>query len=1039
MAKENKKKNEITNIDKRKGRRYIDAANKLNNILREMRLTTFKRRIKIKLLEEYSNGRFFDIPFGLLDMNQKFDKEVIKDLQNKFENSKNIPTFIPENLYDLKNSEEVRRVRSIMEGKGVYVSLDLEELSLLPHNSVQKRELLDFTQRNFDEKKYSNRKEDDLNLIVENVKKATDAGNSSEGKEIIYNQENQGVYERKLYVYLMEVFHGVTTILGRDIGKVLEENIKNLDETYIGNKISIQRWFLRKRDDFIRRIGNSSSKDDVKDTVFSIIDVLKECGALDELIEKENKTLNYLNNFLPQESRLDNFDEEDVRNDIELLDVNKLEELQFLLLNNRHFANKIAHVYEDYMFTNLFVNTLDFENNLPSIKEKQIAEHFGYIDKFISEKFYDLDDSTKERLKNVFVEKTLKLSSEYFTKNKLFDDNKEDVFRRMKIALILNPTQYERENFKSLENKEKRINKQEYNKLRACLGSNDELDEIIKKILGDDESKVLKHIEETKYKKTREEAESIKNKISEIADKIIENRTKIIIGNQIIRDIAISKGKNVDFESVTHASNLNIEETIAFYGLTKEEVLSGLCNLAQCALSKLPEDIRKLPFKHNAYKEGVKNAQLRPEERILLDGFSLKSEKNADDFLKKMMDYHNELKESKENIIDLCDKPMIKNYSDKPMIKNCSEKVRYCKDLTDKFKGIIDDYYEYMTREVELGIREKFPSAFRVISLLMQTDSAVYDYYKTRDNETKMIIEDVKNIKIERNFAQFSFVDLVKEFEDSVKKDGVVRNIYDVFTSMAGQVDLDKKLFKVKHKATTELLNNVKNNPNILVEGHLPTEYKDGLINILVSGGYQKNSCHNKYAELPDLREKIDVEEPEIMEQYYKQEKGNKIPLNTYIYKRPISNVQMKGFQTVAKIIGSIDGKYTLRENELDEEAQGILNSLKELKEKNPIQYGSLTPRFLLGAGIDYYRSYYGSIDKKFEKVVEDEERILEDRILSETIEDVSKTEDEVPKNDLKYAINERFKKAIRYERIKKENRRIISIFKGKCADKEEK
>lgn len=1045
MGKRDNRKSEVKKknikIDWREERKFRDSEKKLNAILRKIHFTSFEKRIKMKLLEEYSNGRFFDIPAGLFDVSQKDDREVIKILQHKFENSSEIPTFIPENLYDPNNLIDTHRLRSIMEKNGVYVSLDLDELFLLPYNSAQKRQIFDLAKTNISSKSINKHRyvyiRNEKERIEENALKTIKAGYMSEGKDKISNQGKQGVYERRLYIYLMDVFHGVSSISGNDIEDLLNK-LESLDELYVGNRILVQKNFLRKRDESIRKISDSAKKvsDNEKDTLFSIMDILKECGALEELIKKENELVAYLNKFLPEKSKLESFDEKDLEREIKELDANQLGDLEILLLHNRHFANKIAHIYEDYMFTNVFVNAISSDEifgnttrNIPSIKEKNILEHFRYVDQFISKNFYTMDTAKRERLKNAFVRDTLKLSSEYLEKKALLEDNKENVLRRMKIALILNPSKYEIDNFKSLINIEERITSQEFNALRSKSGTNEELDEIIKKVLRDDESKVLLHIEKNKYNKTRDEANSIKNKITEVADKIIEDKITITIANQIIRDIAISKRKNIDFKNVIHDINLSINDVIAFYGLTQKEVLSELCMRKESVLNKLPQDVRKLPPKHNKLKEELRKVTLAKKERILVEcEFGTQDEKEAEKFLEKMMNIHNGLKDAREDIIKLCDRPIIKGYD---------EKARYCKAITNQFKMILDDYYDYMTKEIELGRRDNFPSAFEVITLLLNKTSK-QDSYTKRDKKDIDILNELKQIRIERNFTQVSFVELVKEFEKDVTKDGVIKNVYDVFSIMAGQVDLDKCLFNIKHKATTELLHVAQNDPDIFIEGNLPTEYQTGLINVLIDGGYQKNSCHNKYAELPDLLAEIGdvVEEPKVMEDYYKQEEKNKYPLNTYIYQSPLSDMQREGFQTVAKIIGSIEGKYEFGENELNEEGHAILRSLKTLKEDSPMQYGSLTPRFLLGAGIDYYRSYYGSIDKPFAKVVEDKERLLNNRILVEENVELAA----LPENEEKviYLIGV-LKTAFSYVGLKDEAKRIISKLKLRHNDKEEK
>jgi hypothetical protein len=126
--------------------------------------------------------------------------------------------------------------------------------------------------------------------------------------------------------------------------------------------------------------------------------------------------------------------------------------------------------------------------------------------------------------------------------------------------------------------------------------------------------------------------------------------------------------------------------------------------------------------------------------------------------------------------------------------------------------------------------------------------------------------------------------------------------------------------------------------------------------------------------------------EPEEHSNYYKEEEQNKCPLNTYIYRPTMSNFQRKGFQTTAKLIASIDGKYEVEDDNLTEEESQILEKLKALKAEKPKVYASIKPRFMLGAGVEYYKSYYGITKRKFKDVVNEEEGKLSIKISEEKI-----------------------------------------------------
>lgn len=951
-------------VNSREELRYKISEKKHNRIMRQMKIDTFESRIKMQIMEEYENGRFFDIPSGLFDENKKYDRLYLERLRLLFEKNNENTSFIPQNLYKIKISP-------------------LHLYTMLNDRGKEN----DFISRVADHTLFKPQE------IVMTAYKASLAGIMSKDKVVIGEESKNDVYERRLYVYLMDVYRGVTTIKGEQLENVLPM-LEQLDDLYIGNKIAISNTFLRRKDRDLRIIGkvndDFSSKDiddetgnneliqRRKEMMLKIIDVLKESGTLKELIEKENQVIQFLNMYLPSSVKLDNINEEELLESFKGLDVGKLEDLEYLLLSNRNFANKLAHVYEDYMLTNVFVNACESEKifgdktqGVVGIKDIRLEAIFSFADAFMQKDFFKVENIKRENDKADFVANVLKLNLNYITNKRTLDDNMNDVLRRMKIKMILNPSRNECDRYNVLSRVSEILTSEDLKTLK-CQGEDViELDRIIKKVFGDDEKNVTTYVKKEKYGEIKKLVENLECEATSIADKIIADKIDIDRTKLLIKRIAISLGKINESDVISSDVNGNIYEVIKYYKLTEAEVLKGLVDIRNEYLNELPEEVRSLPKSHLKLPEEFKKAKFS-EFGIFMFNAGYKDENEAKQFLDSINEKQEKLPEIKQKIMDFCDKPEIKNHD---------SKIRYCKAITDRFIKLMDDYYQKMSSDVELGIRDDFPSAFAAVSLLLLKEKSVYQQYFAEKTEFKSMLESVEQLEFEQNFTMVKFSDLLRELHQDMVDDGIIKHIDEVLEVMAKQVDTDKSLYKVKHKSTVDLLSIAKRNPDrMYIEGNLSTEYRLGIINLIMSGSYQKNSCHNKFAELDELSECCSniTPEPDCFKKYYVYSRNNTVPLNTYIYQNNIGISQVDGFQKVARMIGVLDdNKCDIDVDKLSVEEKEIFERVKDLKTNNPIQYESIKPRFLMGAGVEYYKSYYGISGISYDQVVEQEEAYM--------------------------------------------------------------
>ena len=202
---------------------------------------------------------------------------------------------------------------------------------------------------------------------------------------------NKGLHSYSLLFALNEL----EKLRGREgIRKIFAFELKDITDE-LGQIIkSENRKALTDIKDFS---SNKESFENSRKVLLSIIDALDKTGCLNELIKRENKNINEINKFLSPENRIANIDKESLIERVNALDMTKKDDVIEMLLYSRHFSNRLAHSFDDYIYTNLYMSAERQEDY--EIKRKQRIKYVeNDVRKALLEDFENDPDAEKNAI-----------------------------------------------------------------------------------------------------------------------------------------------------------------------------------------------------------------------------------------------------------------------------------------------------------------------------------------------------------------------------------------------------------------------------------------------------------------------------------------------------------------------------------------------------------------------------------------------------------------------------------------------------------------
>lgn len=445
-------------------------------------------KIKYALEKEYRRGNFYDIP-----KTYACDYSFINKLRTIFLESNELNQRIPMGLFEdldtlkyaallsniiykirrgvnfdlftIKNATTDSRISDIA-WKDFKTSLEnIAQTENTPNLAVRKIKLsvIDFLKEDVDKKKLLE------NIFIERLEKEQFGRARLVEGPLNFGALSAQYYEGKLFQTFKEIYASNFKQIELDNSKDMDLNLFEFvnginaffDENSIANlEDENARKNLLKQKKYLQR---------------SVLD-LEKIGCLDELINSENSNIDGLNEFLSDENKIPKISKKSLLSDINSLDVTKPEDAIRMLLMNRHFTNKLAHNYEAFVISNIYMNTVNdnvfrtkVERN-DEILKRQIKEKQDRI----------IELYNKARLKYAEESKKGKVTDFSFA-NEFFEEYKEFVSKNknatMKDLIInKNPNNEKRirENIGSKLTKQNK-QKEKTNKFEYCLEVFEEL------------------------------------------------------------------------------------------------------------------------------------------------------------------------------------------------------------------------------------------------------------------------------------------------------------------------------------------------------------------------------------------------------------------------------------------------------------------------------------------------------------------------------------------------------------------------------------
>lgn len=275
-------------------------------------------------------------------------------------------------------------------------------------------------------------------------------------------------------------------------------------------------------------------------------------------------------------------------------------------------------------------------------------------------------------------------------------------------------------------------------------------------------------------------------------------------------------------------------------------------------------------------------------------------------------------------------------------------KEEYTKEVLREFIEILDDYKKAITQSKQCSF-EECPSYVEFIkSVISRSD-----------------IETFSKLEGSKNGFVYNIVERVNSFIEQCTDEKIIFDITTRMTEMANQYDFREKAYTLKHDNTMMLLNAKRDGICDIYMEQTPSRESDtgktidGVTDFFAENSMQIFGAHFKPDE-PEARIswlKTCPKIPKEIDKIFSFAKS-KISLHLGVPMEKITPSQKKEFEQLVETISYLDG------NIYDPEKESELLKLEELRalkndKKSIGTYQILKVKFLLGAGLDRYRSYY--------------------------------------------------------------------------------
>ena len=247
-------------------------------------------------------------------------------------------------------------------------------------------------------------------------------------------EKNSNATEKEIVDFYMKVLGTVYEKVAKETANIYNDYINNDVESMI--KYSIYRYDEKNIVSFDTEKKDEAIRDfeEQRLLLIAILKNLSKVGALDELVDSENNSIDQVNVIFSDENKIEHVTKESIFNRVMALDLSSKDDVLELFVLSRHYANKLAHNYDNYMWTTLFLNTVS-DKEFVEIKNKkridkevlregryteledlfdkmwqdkeaydtfvQIMKSYGKSEKFVKNMFNPRNQNAKTLLKNI--------------------------------------------------------------------------------------------------------------------------------------------------------------------------------------------------------------------------------------------------------------------------------------------------------------------------------------------------------------------------------------------------------------------------------------------------------------------------------------------------------------------------------------------------------------------------------------------------------------------------------------------------------------
>lgn len=375
-----------------------EILNRVKTLAGRIERDVYQAKMKYGIREEYKKGIFHSIPKDL------FDKDELLELQRIYIVSTKNYQWIPSGLFDFsKKSEKKIFFESLISKVEQGIIIDFSQiptgmfskqeekllLTIAKHQTnrlnldleIAEDEYLDIFYKNSNYKEKNHFYSDDMFEYSEHLLRSerkkdveekhhhTDQRADSKRKlktEIAKLEYKKKISSKNLYLELEKKYK-------KEFKKIDLRCIKSITAD-IGNILTCSYSMFKTND--INDISNNQESFEIqKEILIEIIRLLEKTGCLDELIISENNNINEINKFLSDENKISQFsDKEKVLEQIRRLQMSVENDIEKMLVFNRHFINKLAHNFDEYMVTELVLNSANIKKRVNGLIEAYLSD-----------------------------------------------------------------------------------------------------------------------------------------------------------------------------------------------------------------------------------------------------------------------------------------------------------------------------------------------------------------------------------------------------------------------------------------------------------------------------------------------------------------------------------------------------------------------------------------------------------------------------------------------------------------------------------------